>query len=234
MYKRIFNFFPILILLIIFAAFYYFKLYRYISLSSLKENRHVLLDLLVKYQWRITVGFIVTYILFVAASLPNAVLLTLLSGVLFGPVLGVVYVVISGGIGACILFLAAKTALHHFLYKKSSHWVNKFKKGFQKNQVSYLLCLRLIPIFPFWLINIIPAFFNVPFSTFTWTTFVGIIPGTAVYVFLGSSLNVILDKSDHLNLNIIFHPLILLALIGLGVLSLAPIFYKKFFHHEDY
>jgi uncharacterized membrane protein YdjX (TVP38/TMEM64 family) len=222
---------PIFILVCLFIAFYYFKLYRYFTFDALKTHRDIWMNLLIKHRFRVTLFFILGYIIFVAISLPNAIFLTLLSGFLFGPVLGTIYVVFSATIGASILFLAAKTALHDFLYQKSHKKLDKFKEGFEQHEVNYLLFLRLIPIFPFWLVNIVPAFFNVGFWTFVWTTFVGSIPGTAIYVFLGNSLNVILARGERPDLNIIFHPMIITPLIGLGVLALVPILYRKLHRH---
>ena len=233
MHKRIIKFLPLLILIGLFIAFYYFKLYRYLNFQTLQNHRQLWMNWRLQYRLQVTLIFITGYIIFVAVSLPNAVFLTLLGGFLFGPWLGTFYVVVSASIGGSILFLAAKTALHDFLSKKSNAWVHKFKDGFNRHKTSYLLFLRLIPIFPFWLINIIPAFFKVPLWTFVWTTFIGIIPGSLVYAFLGNSLNVILAKGEQPNLNIIFHPFIILPLIGFALLSLVPIIYKKVSNHEN-
>lgn len=232
--KRILKFIPILIIICLFIAFYYFKLYRYFNFQTLQSHREIWMSWLIKYRFRVTLIFIFGYILFVAVSLPNAVFLTILGGFLFGPLLGTAYAVLSATIGASILFVCAKTALHDFLYKKSHTRLKKFKRGFDHNQINYLLFLRLIPIFPFWLINIISAFFNVGLLTFVWTTFVGIIPGSAVYAFLGNSLNIILARGEKPNLNIIFHPLIIFPLIGLGLLILVPVIYKKISHDRKH
>ena len=103
----------------------------------------------------------------------------------------------------------------------------KMEKGFQDNALSYLLVLRLIPIFPFWLVNLVPALLGVPVRTFVIGTFFGIIPGTAVFCSIGSGLGAIIDKGDMPDLNIIFQPQIFGPLLGLGALALLPVAYKR-------
>lgn len=102
------------------------------------------------------------------------------------------------------------------------------EKDFQNNAPSYLLFLRLIPIFPFWLVNIAPAFFDVPLFTFIWTTLIGISPATLVFTLAGSGLDKILAYPEPLSLNSIFNIQIKIALILLGMTALLPILWKKF------
>ena len=95
------------------------------------------------------------------------------------------------------------------------------------NAVSYLLFLRLVPLFPFWLINIAAAFFGVSARVFVLTTFFGILPGSFVYVLLGNGLGFLFDQGKTPNMNIIFRPSILVPILGLAILSLIPIIYKR-------
>jgi len=229
--KTIWKFSPILILVILFFLFFYFKIYRYLSFSMLQADRTLLISWVSQHFLLASLAFIGIYILFVAISLPNAMILTLLSGFLFGPVFGTIYVVFSATIGACLIFLAAKTALHDLLYEKSKNWLRKLSEGFNKNAVNYLLFLRFVPIFPFWLINIAPAFLNVCLRTFFWTTLIGIIPGSFVYVLLGNGLGLIFDQGRKPNLSLIFDTRILVPILALAILSLVPILYKRFAKH---
>lgn len=217
---------PLLILLLGLAAFFYFHLYEYISFQTLKSHRIFLLHYVTDNFALAAIIFIASYIILVAISAPGVVLLTLAGGFLFGPLLGTIFVVIGATIGATIIFYAAKTALHDFLYELSQKWFAKLAKGFAANAVSYLLFLRLVPLFPFWLVNIVPAFFGVSMYTFILTTFFGIIPGTFVYIMIGNGLGVVLEQDKLPNLNIIFQPVILLPIIGLALLALLPIIYK--------
>lgn len=227
-----FKLIPIFILLLCLAAFFYFHLYEYVSFHSLKSHRVFLLNYVKNHFALAMMIFIFSYIILVAISAPGVVLLTLAGGFLFGPVLGTILVVLGATIGATIIFYAAKTALHDFLYGISQKWFSKLAKGFEANAVSYLLFLRLVPLFPFGLVNIVPAFFGVRIYTFVLTTFFGIIPGTFVYIMIGNGLGLVLEHDQIPNLNIIFQPAILIPIIGLAILALLPIIYKVLRRHK--
>ena len=167
------------------------------------------------------------YTFVVAISVPGAVILTLLGGYLFGIVAGTLIVVLSATAGACLLFIATKTAFKEILSKKAGPSVKKMEAGFQENALSYLLFLRLVPLFPFWLVNIVPALLDIPLRTFALGTSLGIIPGTFVYVLIGNGLHHLFEQNKTPNLSIIFEPNILAPLIGLSLLSVTPILYKK-------
>lgn len=211
---------------LVFAGFFYFRLYHFLTFNALQHYRQKLLNWTQTHYLATVASFIGLYIVAVAASIPGAVFLTLAGGVLFGIVLGTVYVVIAATLGAIVLFLAVKTTLGPWFVKRASGWANKFELGFKKNAFNYLLTLRLIPVFPFWLVNIASALLDVPLSTFVLATALGIIPGSFVYVLLGNSLGYLFDRGQTPNLGIIFTPHILLPLIALGLLSLLPILYK--------
>ena len=163
----------------------------------------------------------------VATSIPSATLLTLTGGFLFGLFFGTLYVVVGATIGAVILFLSVKTAVLDGIKKIPGRFIAQIKKGFLENAWSYLIMLRLIPVFPFWVVNIVSALLDVKLSTFVITTFFGIIPATFVYVWLGTGLGNLFDTNQQPNLSIIFSPNILLPLLALAMLSLMPVIYKK-------
>jgi len=107
------------------------------------------------------------------------------------------------------------------------------RNGFQKNAASYFLFFRLVPPFPFWLVNLAPAFLGVSMWTFVWTTFVGIIPGAFVFTQAGAGLGEILKQNQELSLSTLFNFQVKVALIALGFFALLPIFIKKLFKKED-
>lgn len=216
-----------LILLVIgIICFFYFHLYSYLTFTSLKKYHSILQQWTEQHYFLTILSYMLIYVLAVAISVPGAVYITLAGGLLFGPI-ATLYVVISATIGATILFLAVRTALGEWLAKSAKGWIKKMEKGFQENAFNYMLLLRLIPIFPFWVINIVAALLDVRLSTFIIATLIGIIPGSFVYVMVGNSLNEVFQKNQTPNLNIIFTPSILLPLLGLAILAVLPVIYKK-------
>ncbi|MDI9313544.1 MAG: VTT domain-containing protein [Hydrotalea sp.] len=171
-----------------------------------------------------TVGFLLLYALVVALSLPIASLLTLSSGFFFGTWLGGSLTVLGATIGATIIFWVAKTSLGESLRqkaKKSKGIYNNIASEIEANQWSGMLFLRLIPAFPFFLVNIVPAFFNVSTLVFFITTLVGIAPASFIYANIGTQLGSISSLSG------LVSPNILLAFTGLGLLALLPVVVKK-------
>jgi uncharacterized membrane protein YdjX (TVP38/TMEM64 family) len=163
----------------------------------------------------------------VAFSLPGATILTIAGGFLFGSVWGTVLVIVSATLGATVLFSIARTTLGDVLRAKTRAWLPRLEAGFQKHALSYLLVLRLVPIFPFFIINLVPAFLGVPLSTFILGTFLGIIPGTFVYATVGAGLGSVFDAGGTFSLRGVLTPQIVIALVGLAVLAMIPVVYKK-------
>lgn len=219
---------PLFLLLILLGLFFYFRLYHYLSFNALKEHRAALSTWTQSHFVLASVVYMASYALAVAISIPGAVLLTLTGGLLFGITLGAIYIIISATLGASIIFLAAKTAFADILEKKAGPFVKKLEAGFQKDAFNYLLVLRLIPLFPFWLINIVPALLNMRFKSYVLATALGIIPGTVVYVAIGHGLGSVFDNNQTPNLEIIFQPQILWPIIALAILAIVPVIYKRF------
>lgn len=199
----------------------------YLSFASLRANRAALLALVAERPGLTAVGFVLVYAAAVALSLPGALILTLAGGFLFGAALATVLVVIGATLGACAIFLIARSALGDLLRAKAGPWLGRMEAGFRRNALSYLLVLRLIPIFPFWLVNLVPAFLGVPLSTFALATFVGIIPGSLVYASVGAGLGAVFEQGGTPDLGIILEPQILLPLVGLALLALLPLAYRR-------
>lgn len=232
-YKCFLRWLPLLIILLILASVIYFQLYTYLSFESLKEHRQFLSHWTQEHFILASIIFMVVYIIAVAISIPGAIFLTLTGGFLFGLFYGTIYVVISATIGSIIIFLAMKTALRQYLEKLTGRFIKQMEHGFKENAFSYLMVLRLVPLFPFWVVNIVPALLGVSLRTFALTTFLGIIPGSFVYVWVGAGLSYIFESQQTPNLKIIFMPQILLPLLALAVLSIIPLLYKKIFRKNN-
>ena len=200
---------------------------RYLSFEMLKSHRQTALDWYGNNPVLAVLGFMAGYALVVTLSLPGAVWLTLIAGFLFGTVAATIYVVVAATIGALGIFLIARYALADFFHEKAGEAGRKMEEGFRKDALSYLLFLRLVPLFPFWLVNLVPALLGVPARTFFIGTFLGVIPGTVVFCSVGNGLGVIFDSGGRPDLGIIFKPEILGPLLALAVLSLVPVVYKR-------
>ena len=218
---------PLLILIAGLVAFFALDLDRYVSFKALRENRVTLLTWVQNAGALAALTYMAVYAVAIAFSLPGGAVLSITGGFLFGAVWGTVYIVISATLGATALFLIARTALGDSLRTKAGPWLQKMEAGFQENAMNYLLVLRLVPLFPFFVVNLVPAFLGVSLSTYVVGTFVGIIPGTFVYATVGAGLGSIFDAGGEFSAKGILTPQILIALIGLAVLAFIPVVYKK-------
>ncbi len=218
---------PVVILVGIFAFAFSMGWHEYLSFEALRDNRQWLAQQLEDYGAVAHLGFIVIYAIATAASVPGGVFLTLAGGFLFGTWQATIYVVLGATVGATAVFLAARTALGDVLKRKAGPALQRMEAGFRENQLSYLLVLRLIPLFPFWLVNLVPAFVGMSLRNYLIGTVLGIIPGTLVYCGVGSGLSAIFEAGETPDLGIIFQPRILLPILGLALLSLLPVVYKK-------
>ena len=219
---------PLLVLGIGLAAFFALGLDDYLSLDTLRRNRAWLMRQVDESAALAGLAYVATYILVVAFSLPGGAIMTIAGGFLFGQWLGTAYVVVAATAGATVLFLAARTALGDFLHGKAGPFLRKMEAGFRENALSYLLVLRLVPLFPFFVVNLVPAFLGVGLRDFVIATFIGIIPATFVYASVGAGLGSILDEDGALSPGDILTPELVTALVGLAVLALLPVAYKKF------
>jgi uncharacterized membrane protein YdjX (TVP38/TMEM64 family) len=218
---------PLAVLAAGLAAFFLFDLDDYLTFESLREHRAWLLRQVAESAVTTSLIFVAIYIAVVAFSLPGGAVMTITGGFLFGQWLGTLYVIVAATVGATILFLAARTALGDVLRARAGPFLKKMEAGFQENALSYLLVLRLIPIFPFFIVNLVPAFLGVNLRTYVIATFVGIIPGSFVYATVGAGLGSIFDAGKAFSATSIVTPEIITALVGLAILALLPVAYKK-------
>ncbi len=204
------------------GAFFYFDLGRFLSLDALKDNRaHLLAFTDANYVAAVGV-FISAYAIVTGLSLPGAVILTLAGGFTFGAVLGTVFVNLGATTGATLAFFTARYVLRDTVERKFGTSLKPFQEGFAKNAFSYLLTLRLIPLFPFFVVNLVSGLTRVRAGTYIGATALGIIPGSFVYAYAGRQLGTINSLKE------IASPNVIGAFVLLGLLALIPVVYKRF------
>jgi len=235
---------PLVILLGGIAAVYASGLHKYLSLTAIADNRDALMEFVAGNSVLAAGSYVLVYVATVAFSLPGAALLTILGGFLFGWLFGGIFTVFAATLGAIAIFLAAKTALGDVLAKRAGPWMEKLSGGFRDDAFNYMLFLRLVPVFPFWLVNIAPAIAGVGLGTYALTTLIGIIPGTFAFSALGSGLDSIITEQKSafqtcvaekgaancefaLDVGALVTPQLLAAFAALGVVSLIPVVMKK-------
>lgn len=208
-----------IVLLVLFVAMIvalrYSPLGGLLTFENLKQHRESLLAFVRGHYALSVLVFISGYVLATAFSLPGAVILTLAGGFLFGVLAATFYVDIGATSGAALAFLSARYILGNRLQERYRQQLAKFNEEFAKNGTRYLLTLRFVPIFPFFLINFLSGLTQVPLRTFIWTTSVGIIPGTAVFAYAGGQIGTITSLSGILSLKV---------LVAFGVLALFMLF----------
>lgn len=204
------------------GAFFYFDLGQFLSLAALKDNRdHLLAFTNANYVAAVGI-FIVAYAIVTGLSLPGAVILTLAGGFTFGAALGTLFVNLGATTGATLAFLTARYVLRDTVEQKFGKSLSPLQEGFAKNAFSYLLTLRLIPLFPFFVVNLVSGLTRVRTGTYIGATALGIIPGSFVYAYAGRQLGTINSLKE------IASPNVIGAFILLGLLALVPVLYKRF------
>jgi len=210
------------------VAFFALGWDQYLTFETLRENRSQLMEWTAANHLLAVLAFIAIYTVATALSLPGAIWLTISGGFLFGSLEATAWGVTGATIGATIIFLVARYSCHDLFCEKAGPSLRKMESGFKDNAFSYLMFLRLVPLFPFWLVNLAPAILGVNTRTFVIATFFGIIPGGFVYASVGNGLGSIFDSGQSPDLSIIFSPEILTPIVGLAILSVVPILLKKF------
>lgn len=218
--KHIRRYAPLALLLALMALIYTQGWHTQISLETLQDQKAQLQTFAAAKPISTAAIFVALYITAIALSLPVATLLTLTGGFLFGIALGTILVVFSATTGASILFLIARSAIGEPLRQRAGDLYTKIEKNMQDNATFYMLFMRLAPIFPFFLVNIVPALFNIRLKIFVLTTAIGIIPGSFIYVNLGQALGDIDTLKD------LIAPQTIIALTLFACLALIPIFLK--------
>jgi uncharacterized membrane protein YdjX (TVP38/TMEM64 family) len=221
--------------------------HKFLTLESIAENRELLKGYIGENALLSLLAYMGIYIVVIALSLPGGVFLTLTGGFLFGWLIGGLATVVAATIGATVIFLIAKTSFGEPLAARAGPRLDKLRAGFQDSALNYLLFLRLVPLFPFWLINLAPALLGVGLGTYVVGTFVGIIPGTFAFAYAGVGLDSVIEAQSQayqaclkgqagggqtceftLDPGALVTPELLIAFAALGVVALIPVILKKF------
>jgi uncharacterized membrane protein YdjX (TVP38/TMEM64 family) len=200
-----------------------------LSFQTLADNRDALIAFRDAHYASAVLGFVAVYALLVAFSLPGATIATLTGGFLFATFPGALFNITGATLGATAIFLAARTGIGARMGARlegSEGVVKRIKDGIDENQWSMLFLMRLLPVVPFFVANLIPAFLDVPLRRFVISTFFGIMPGAVVYTSVGAGLSEVFARGETPDLGIIFEPQILLPLLGLSALALLPVVIK--------
>jgi uncharacterized membrane protein YdjX (TVP38/TMEM64 family) len=234
---------PVGALLLAMALVYATGWHHRLSLETLVRHRAVIDDFIDQYTVAAVAVFIAVYVVVVALSIPGAVLLTVSGGFLFGWLVGGIASLVGATIGAILIFEVARTACGEALVRRAGPRAEKIAEGFRAHAFSYLLFLRLVPVFPFWLVNLAPALVGVRLRTFVAATAVGIIPGTFAFAMVGAGLDSVIVAQEaafraciaagrqdcrlNFDTSAAITPQLIAALVALGLVSLLPILIKR-------
>src|SRR5471032_2180501 len=234
---------PLIVVVLLAGAGYLLVGHSGISLEALVRHRMAIDGFVSEHRVLAVLAYIAIYMAAVALSLPGAVFLTVSGGFLFGLAVGASAAVIGATIGATLIFLVARTALGEPLLRRAGPRAAQLARGFRDDAFSYLLFLRLVPAFPFFLVNLVPAFAGVRLGPFVAATALGIIPATIVYSLAGTGLDSVITaemqsysdcvaagQSDcHLAFEArnVLTPQLIGALCALGLLALVPVVVKR-------
>jgi uncharacterized membrane protein YdjX (TVP38/TMEM64 family) len=196
--------------------FHVLGLGRHLTLASLRANRELLVGWYEARPAAAVALFLAAYVAQTALSLPGAALLSLAAGAVFGVAAGTVYAVLGATLGAAAAFLAGRHLLRDAVLSRFGEALAPVNRELEERGLPYLLFLRLVPVFPFFLVNLAAAVTKIPFRTFLLGTFVGILPGGFVYVNAGANLASVRSLSD------VASPRVLCAFALLGLFALAP------------
>ena len=230
------------------ALLWFSGLTDYLTLKSIADHRDLLMQFVVDNYSLALLAYAAIYVVMIASSLPGGVFLTILGGFLFGWFVGGLVTVAAATLGATIVFLIAKTAMGEILAAKAGPLMEKLRGGFQRDSMNYLLFLRLVPVFPFWLVNLAPALLGMKFWPYVIGTFIGIIPGTFAFAFAGAGLDSIITAQSAayqkclsakagasansectftLDPGSLLTKEIIVAFVALGLISLLPVVLKR-------
>lgn len=239
---RLLRLIPLAVVLLATALVFALGLHRELTLESIVHKRMDLGDLIAANSVLAVAIYVAAYIAVVALSLPGAAVMTITGGLLFGTAIGATAAVISATIGATLIFLIARGAIGGFLYCRGGARIATIAEGFREDAFSYLLFLRVVPVFPFWLVNLVPAVCGVPLRTFVAATFIGIIPLAIIGAFFGASLVDAVAAQEaayrtcvatgktgckmDFDITDAFTPRIIIALVALGLAALLPVIAK--------
>ncbi len=219
------RFVPALLLLALFVVGLSTGLAKEFSLTALKAHHHELHLFAIEHPFGAAALFVGVFVVVVASGMPVALILTVASGAIFGPVIGALLTMFSATVGATATYAAAYLAAGSSLQERaerSSPMVHRIIEGFGRNTFSHILTMRLIPLFPFGPVNIAAGLARVPAWPFVLATLLGEVPTAAIYAFFGAGLGRVLGEGQRPGLHSLHDPMLILPMVGLALLSLAP------------
>lgn len=231
------RFLPLAVILAVMALGWALGLHRALTVEALVDSRVALAGKVAAHPVAALAGFVLVYLVLVALSVPGASLMTLAGGLLFGWQLGTVATLLGATSGAILVFLAARTAFADLLRARAGPFLARLADGFRADAFNYLLFLRLVPVFPFWLVNLAPAFLGMRLAPYALATAIGILPGSLALSVIGSGLGGILDAQvracagrpdcrPSLEIGDLLGGELLAGLAVLGIVSLIPVVVK--------
>jgi uncharacterized membrane protein YdjX (TVP38/TMEM64 family) len=236
------RFLPAVVIIALIVLAFGLGLHREVSFETLIRNRAAIDHFILQHRVAAIAGYIAVYIAVVSLSLPGGAILTVIGGFLFGAVVGSIAAALGALAGATIIFLIARSAVGEFLTRRAGPLAAKLAEGFRADAFSYLLFLRLVP-FPFWLVNLAPALFDVRLSTYVAATAIGILPATVIISVLGAGLDSVFalqeaqynsclaagraNCSVNFDVSHVLTPALLGALAALGLLALIPLLVRR-------
>ena len=219
---------PLAIILAALVAFFTLGLDDYFTQETLQQNHAALKSFAADWGLLAIIAFVGLYALLVSISFPGASLLTIFGGFMFGTLVGGLAVITGATLGATIIFLIARTTLGEAWRQRAGSSLQRFEQGFRDGELSYMFILRLVPLFPFWLVNLAPAFLGVSTRNYVLATFFGIMPATFVYAAAGDIGSEAIARGEALTLSgLLSDPKVIFLMVGLIVLALIPIIYKR-------
>lgn len=242
---------PLLIILGLMALVFSQGWHKHFTLKELALNLEQLKSLIEANFLLALLAYVGLYVVITALSLPAGAMVTIAGGLLFGWFTGTLATVTGATIGATLIFLAARSSLGALLRQKAGPWLKQLEAGFQDNALSYMFFLRLVPAFPFWLVNLAPAFLGVKLSHYMFATFFGIIPGTLAFSYIGEGLESVIraQRSAYeqcvakaasaaectfgLNASALVTKEIIIALLLLSLVALIPVAIKRLRGRRD-
>ena len=217
---------PLLLLVAAGVAIWHSGLAGELSWAALAHHQEALRAEVAAHPLLAPAAFVGLYALIVAFSIPEASLATVTAGLLFGPWFGGGLAVLGATLGAVVLFVVARTALAGFMARRAQTLLGRIRPGLERDGFSYLLALRLLPIVPFWLVNLGAALCGMRLFPYAAATLIGIIPVTFVFAWIGTGVGEVLAVGGRPDLSLLFSPTVLGPLVALAALSLAPVLWR--------
>jgi uncharacterized membrane protein YdjX (TVP38/TMEM64 family) len=212
---------PLLIIALAMGAFFALGLHRYTNLDGLRQHQAEWRAFVQAHYATAALIYAAIYMALVLCAIPVGLWLTVIGGFLFGAAAAVPMAVAASTAGATLMFLVARSSFGSLFEAKTGSWLARLEDGFRRDQWSYMFFLRLVPIFPFCAVTVVPALIGVDLRCFMIATFFGLIPVTMIFALTGASIGDVLDAGS-VSLGTVLSPQLLAALVGLGVIAIGP------------